>query len=413
MDMASGVGSGAGERNHPLAVRMAIIAGLSHNIVIGLLFGSFSVLMTSVEGRLGITRELSSLGVPLVSISHALMAPFVGVLAARYSLRWLLFTGAVLSVAGYAVLATTHSYPLYLAAYGLLLGPSMCLAGALLPPTLVTRWFKSNRGKALGLVHIPVVVAITPVAISVLLGSYGAAACYAVMAALTAVVLLPATLMVRDHPPGEGVGEANDAAAAGGGGATVAQIVTSTRFWGFAIAACTIMMGAVVLGTHLVPMAQVWGMDATHGATLAAIMSLAGIPGSILWGWIADKLGGGLTLTIAALGCAVLWSLLLVGPGFATGAVLLALLGMHGTAAIPVMGMALSEAFGPASFSRAFGLSNLITLPFTVIGVQAASAIYVNTGSYNGLILAMVVVFLVVAPLPFFVRQKRVAALAV
>lgn len=406
--VAIGSGTDSGERNHPLAVRMAIIAGISHNIIIGLLFGSFGVLMTSVEGRLGVSRELSSLGVPLVSVSHALLAPFVGALAARYSLRWLFLAGALCSVAGYTLLATTHSYPLYLAAYGLFLGPSMCLAGAMLPPTLVTRWFKSNRGKALGLVHIPVIVAITPVVVSLVLGSYGAAACYAIMAALTAVVLVPATLLVRDNPPGETVADTGHAAAPVAGGATVGQIATSARFWGFAVCASTIMMGAVVLGTHLVPMAEVWGMDATTGATLAAIMSMAGIPGSILWGWVADKLGGGMTLMIAALGCAVLWSLLLMGPAFPIAAILLALLGMHGTAGIPVLGMALSEAFGPASFSRAFGLSNLMTLPFTVIGVQAASAVYVNTGSYNGLIMMMVVIFLLVAPLPFLVRQKRV-----
>lgn len=405
--------AGVTGRNHPLAVRMGIIAGVSHNLVIGLIFGSFSVLIGSVEHRLGVTREYSSLAVPLVTIGSSLMAPFVGVLAARYSLRWLMFAGAVCASLGWTVLATTNSYPLFLFAYGALLGPAMCLAGSMLPPTLVARWFRYNKGKALGLVHIPVVIALAPVLINAILATHGAIFAYAVMAAITAAVLLPATLLVRDPP--EGTAEEQAADAAGPATAGVAQIALSPRFWGFAVCACTNMTSSVIMGTHIVPMAESWGLSAANGALLASIMSGVGIAGSILWGWVADRLGGGRTLGLVAVVSAVLWLALMSGPGYWTAAALIGLIGMCGTASIPVLGAALSEAFGPASFSRAFGLANLVALPFTVIGVQSASAIFVNTGSYTPMLGAMAAAFLIVAVLPVLAARRRpmVAAAAV
>lgn len=387
---------------------MAIIAGTSHNITIGCLFGSFSVLMMSVEQRLGVSRELSSLGVPLVAICNGILAPFVGAFAARYSLRLLLLAGIILSILGYAVLASTQSYPLYLAAYGLLLGPGLCLAGSVLPATLVTRWFTAGRGKALGLVHMPIVVAIVPIVSSILLRHLGAPLTYGMLGAFTAFILLPLALLVVDYPTHRATGNASSEAAASPS-ATAAQIASSSRFWAFALAAAVTMAGSVVVGTHLVPMAEHWGMSATAGATLLTISSLAGIPGSVAWGWVADRIGGGPALALAAVNCAALWAILLTEPSYPVAIVVMGLLGLHGTSSIPVLSMALSETFGQANFSRAYGLSNLMTLPFTVIGIQGASAAYVKTGSYVLVSVAMIALFLVIAPLPYLARNKRVS----
>src|ERR1700722_14939898 len=141
--------------NHPLALRMAAIAFVNQNITVGCIWGSFSVLLGAVEARLGVGRELSTLAVPVVNLATAALAPIAGVLAVRYSLRSLMLLGAALSVAGFAMLALTASYPLYLAAFGLLLGPGMAV-GAVLPATLVTRWYRVHRGRALGIVCAPI-----------------------------------------------------------------------------------------------------------------------------------------------------------------------------------------------------------------------------------------------------------------
>ena len=94
-----------------------------------------------------------------------------------------------------------------------------------------------------------------------------------------------------------------------------------------------------------------------------------------------------LALGVLVLVAALLWTLLLIHPNFAGIAVVVALIGVHGAAAVPVLGVALAEGFGRESFSRAYGLVNLLNLPFSVLCVPAAALVYSRTGSYAGAII--------------------------
>jgi MFS family permease len=406
--------SATGAVNRTARTRMAVIAAFSHNVTIGCLFGSFGVLMTSVEQRLGVSRELSSLGISAVTVSSAILAPLVGALAARYSLRALFSTGAILSVLGYALLAFTHSYSLYLVAYGLFLGPGMAFSAVVLPSTLVTRWFDAGRGKVLGLVHVPVVISIVPLVTSLCLARYGVPVIYAAFAVLIAVILVPLAMMVIDHPPGviQSDAKTESPPQVPAEAITVSQFLRSPRFWAFAISSAVIITGVVVLNTHMIPMVGNWGISVTAGATLISVCALAGIPGSVMWGWIADKIGGGPAMTVCILDYAILWAILLTNPHYPVALLVIGLLGLHGGASIPLMGMALSQTFGQANFSRAYGLATMMTLPFTVIGIQSASAMFVKTGSYVLVITVMIAAFLLISPLPYLARRRRTAAAA-
>jgi hypothetical protein len=75
-------------------------------------------------------------------------------------------------------------------------------------------------------------------------------------------------------------------------------------------------------------------------------------------------------------------------------ALLATLMGLCGAGVGAVASMALSQRFGQASFGRAFGLSNLMNLPFMVLGVPVAGHIYVRTGSYTAAVMGVVGVFL-------------------
>lgn len=57
---------------------MAIIAGVSFNLVIGCAFGSFSVLLTSVEERLHVTAAMAAAAGPLLIAGSALIALAAG-----------------------------------------------------------------------------------------------------------------------------------------------------------------------------------------------------------------------------------------------------------------------------------------------------------------------------------------------
>ncbi len=397
-----------GAKNHPAAPWMAVIAFINGNIVLACIYGTFSVLLSAVGARLHVSTALSTLGIPAVNLAIAISAPIIGVLAARISLRLLMLLGAALGVAGFLMLALTHSYPLYLAAYGLLIGPGMAI-GVILPGTLVTRWFAVNRGKALGLVNTPIGMALMPLAINWLLQKHGLTASYLALAGLSAVSLV-VNLFVLNKPPGYQAAQVvahNEAA-----GMSMGALLGMPRFWVLLFAFIASSTSSVVLGAHMVPMALSWHLTATQGATMLATSSLVGIAGTVFYGWVADQIGGVLAIACVALVPAVLWLAMLAHPPFIEAVGLVGLIGLNGAGVVPVFSYALSEAFGRESFSRAYGVANLISLPFSVSCVPAAAVIFTRTGSYNGAIIA-VAVFLGVTGLIALTAGRRRPAMPV
>lgn len=388
-------------KNDPRAVWMAAIAFLNFNVTIACVWGSFSVLLAAVEAKLGIGRELSSMAAPAVNLATAVFAPIAGFLVTRYSIRLVMLAGSVLGLAGFLLLAGSHSYTLYLVAYGLLIGPGMA-AGVVLPATLVTRWFRANRGRALGIISAPLVVAVMPLITNWCLQSHGLSATYLMLAGFSAAIAI-INLFIIDRP----AGAAEPAAPAGAKPARAggSGFLASARFWGLVFAYIASTTQSIVITAHMVPMARSWGISATLAATLLAIQSLIGIAGTVLFGWVADRLGAVLALMIVVFDAAVLWLLLLIHPPFIALAVIIGLIGLNGAGAVPVFGLALSQSFGRESFSKAYGIANLINVPFSVLCVPAAALVYASTGSYADAIIG-VAVFLGLSSLPllFFLR---------
>lgn len=397
--------------NHPLAVRMGILASICQNLVIGLTMGHFGIMLASIQQRLHVTTSQASVGMLFEIVGSALTAPFVGVLLAKRSLRALLTTGAVLTALGFFMLAFTTSYLVYLLAF-LFFGFAMSLTGSIGPATLVTRWFSRNRGLALGLVNLPFAIAATPVILNRINEGPGPFVSYLVMALICTFVLIPAAAMTRDYPPGtEPVVHVAGEPHASDGAFTVPQLLARPLFWAVCLAAVASMTSSVLLGTLLVPMGISWGFTRGQSALIQSIMSTVGLLGSVLFGWTADRIGGGRNLALIGFDCAVLWLLLLAHPPFALAAVIVGLIGMHGAGAIPSIGRGLSDAFGPASFSRGFGINTMIALPFMAIALIGAPKAYEATGSYAPAIVAMAGYFAVAVFLGLYVwRGGRAAA---
>lgn len=394
--------------NHPNAKWMGLIAGLSHNMIIGCLMGSFSVMLASVESRMGVTRAESSSVGALVLFGSALMGAVVGPIMGRYSLRPLMFFGAALMVAGFLTLAFTTSYPLYVACYLLLFGPSMAIAGSVGPATLVTRWFSRNRGLALGLVHLSLVVAVVPLAATWILAHYGAQATYLTMGVLVAVILFPATLAIRDYPPGANANASADepASASPQASLTVPQILKNPAFWAIATVAGLIITQIMMLTFNMIQIAASHGITGYDAALLQAIMSFSGMAGSIIFGWVADRIGGGRGMALIALDCAILLMLLQIDMPYPARAVVTGLLGLHGAGMIPNVSRALAHCFGPGSFSRAFGIQSALSVPFTAVGLVAMGISFDKTQSYDTALTGIAIMMLVGIPLALFAARK-------
>jgi cyanate permease len=387
---------------------MGAIAWLSHNIIIGSIFGTAGVLLIPLQERLHVTRGLASIGVPMVMVGSAILASVAGVLAARYTLRRLMAVSGILMTLAWLILAFAHSYPLFLLAYALFLGPAMAVGGSVLPPTLVTRWFQRHRGLAIGIVHLPIVITIMPLAASLVIGQFGVTALFLALAAFAAVTLIPGSLALIEYPPGHDPRQfaQETVAERSARGAptvqahfTVPQLLQNPRFWLLALAVGAANTSSVTLGTHLPAMGAAWGYTQTSAAALASVMSLVGMAGSIIFGLVSDKIGGARALALIAFDDAILWSLLLMDLPYGGRAVVIGLIGMHGAGAVPAISKSMASAFGEASFSRAFGLASTATLPLMIAGVFGFGVIFQTQGSYAAGMVALIAYFVIAIPL--------------
>ena len=388
------------------ATLMATVAFVSFNLSMGATFGPFSVMIDAIEARLHVTREISTLPVPVVVFVMSLLAPFVGALVSRFSLRLAMMAGALLMAAGFLLASVADSVSLLVGAYGLLVAPGLCICGLVAPSTLVTRWFRSNRGRALGIAATPALLAATPLPAVYMLRHFGIAPVYWLFAGLM-LLLFAASALVMDHPPAD---QASGAAALGGE-TTVAAIPTGallgdSRFWRLAVAAGLYNAVIIIFSTQVVPFATGLGVDATRAAGLLTIYLIGTLVGTPLVGVVADRIGGARLMAILCLALALWQGLLATQPGFMGLALLAGLSGLQGSAMIPSLGLALSRYFGPANFARTLGIATLVALPFAVAGVPLTSWMFVRTHSYTGAFLLAAAMLALAAVLAVTLRER-------
>lgn len=404
-DMSEG---GSNAKNPPGAARMGVIAFLSFNLSMGSMFGPFGVLIAPIEQRLGVSREISTLAVPVVTFGLAALAPFIGSIVSRISLRLLMVAGSLLAAAGFAILAVTHSVVLFIGAYALLVGPGLSVCGVVAPPTLVTRWFQVNRGRALGLATTPALMAATPLLTTLVLRDFGLAAAYWLLAAMMVACLVVSAFAV-DHPaqrtaqmpdPG-GNPEVLTA------GSPAPKVLRDSRFWRLALAAGLYNAVIVMFATELVPFAIGLGIDPTRAAVLLTAYLVGTLIGTPLVGLSADKLGGARMIGVLCVSLALWQALLILQPSYPLIALLSGLAGLQGSAMISCLGLALSEQLGRSSFAKAYGASTLAGLPFAVLSVPVASGIFVRTGSYSPVFLIASAVLVIGAALALSIGSRR------
>jgi len=345
----------------------------------GFCFGSFGPLLASTEQQFGVSRTVASTGMSLVLLAIGGLSPVIGALLQRRSIRHAMIVGALLSAFGYWGLALLHSFVPALLMYGLI-GTGVCLTAILGPLVLVSRWFEKNRGRALSLVNLPIMLFVTPYVVARLLPGYGRFAILGTIGSMFLILALLLLLLV-DHPtrPGKAGSTAVLRAASASDTAT---ILKQPAFWLLSLG-IGIMAGAgVAYVVHIVPFGGESHLSLPAASALLSVYSGAGIFGTLVFGWVVDRLGPPTALVISAACQAVLWwSLLQV-----TGGALYLLAALLGVCMVPLTtlhGSALSKLFGPRLVARATGYSYLIKLPFIFFVAPAIGALFDKFGGYR------------------------------
>lgn len=382
-----------------LGWRMLGLAFLAQNLAIGLIFGSFGVLMKPVSEELQASRGLASFGIAAILAIMGIAGPLLGWAMRRFGIRDIMSAGAVLMAAGFVLASVAPAFWVFMLGYSGLAGIGCALLGIIPCTTLMTNWFVARLGLAIGIMATPLLVAAVPPTLSLLSAGIGWRGALQAAAGLL-VLCIPLLRLVVSRP--EDVGqlplgvEAGDAPAAAAHGAHGApaepvesvrawsnlQLLGSSTFWMIILTAGLTTMGGIVIVSHLVPFATDHGIAPATAALLLSVNGTCSMAGAILWGVAADRLGPQRALGIIGVILACLWGVLLSVPGLPLLIALLTGIGACSGGVHPVFSALLGRVYGRDSFGVALGLSTLMMLPFTVVAAPLAGWIYDVSGSY-------------------------------
>lgn len=357
--------------------RMLTIAFFVQNMVPGILFGSFGALILASKAHLATSLSIASLGMGLALLANGCIAPFFARLSARTSLKAVMLAGAGLSMAGYVTLAFADTPIAMLGVYFFLIGPGVALCGIIPSNALVYNWYVEGRGRALGIVNMPLGVMLVPVLSMGLLGSIGLRETYLCFAALH-IPLIVMLMSVIEFPPRRA-----RSADPGQTRIALAALIRRSDFWLIILSSGLIAGRAIAKSAHLAPLMIERGLDAQRAAVLLSIAGGTGIVGSPLFGVIAERLGGGLALAISAFAQAIAWIVLLNTQSFGFLVCDAIVVGACAGGYVVSTAVLIGDLYGSAKFAAVYGFVGVFTLPFLFGAAPAIAILHDAAGSYT------------------------------
>jgi sugar phosphate permease len=261
-----------------------------------------SVMIGPLHDEFGWSLGTISAAVSVNLMLYGLTAPFAAALMERFGIRRVVAVALALVAAGSGLtVLMTASWELILC-WGVLVGLGTGSMALGFVATITGRWFVARRGLVTGvltaggaagnLIFLPILARLAE----------GAGWRYAALT-VAGVALLVVPLVwwrLRDHPAQLGLGplggeyaEPTPIAPAGAARVALGALGRAARtrpFWllagGFAICGAT-TNGLV--GTHFIPAAHDHGMPETTAASLLALVGLFDIAGTIVSGWLTDR----------------------------------------------------------------------------------------------------------------------------
>ena len=359
------------------ARRTIVACFLSQNLAMGLAFGSFGPLLAANQAHLGVSRAATAFGMSLITLTLGLLSPIAGRVLEHFRIRDAMIVGALLSAAGYLLLAVTDDYFVAMACYALI-GAGVCISALIGPLTLVTRWVEVGRGKVLSLVNLPVVLFASPFLIAIALPAIGRTGVLTVLGGLFLLLAFLLAVLIHERPDAE----AASGTAVSDQASPPVALVSSPAFWLLSIGIGIMAGTGIAYVVHLVPYGVGKGMTLAAASGMLSIYAGAGLVGTPLFGWIIDRIGPPAALALAAFGLAGLSLAVIPVDGVALFAIA-ALLGVCCTPIPTLHGAALGALFGEQAVSRALGYSYFVKLPFIFGAAPAIGAVFDATGGYN------------------------------
>ena len=407
-----------------------IVVGASSTVVFARMapaITTLTVLIFPISHQLGWSRTLIAGSVSAGALASLVLSPVVGWAIDRFGARPVLVVSVlVLGVAMISLAWATVPLTFYLAfAAGRIVFHTSAPIGA---STVAARWFIRKRGRAIGMIFLFGAiggVVFTMVA-SLVVESHGLKATWIAMGLVVLVFsVAPSLLLVAERPEDIGLlpdGEPPDSTdAEKGAGASVpvgvpdspttvlprAQMTTDTDFWTLGEAVRTktfwllVFMGFASffvhtsIGVHMGAYFRDVGLGATSAALAVSLSWSVSAVGSLIWGWVTDRIDvryaySGMFLFQAGS------TLYLIFVGGTLGVFLASgLFGIVSAGTNVVPSVIYANYFGRSSLGRIRGLGEVGVLLGQATGPVIAGILFDLRGGYSTIFTAFVVLALV------------------
>jgi len=348
---------------------------------------AFGVFFKPMEKEFGWSRALISSGYIGFLFGYAISAMAAGKLADRYSPRPILFLSACLAGLGVSMCSLVQN--INQLRFFLLIGGLGAGGTFSVPTSLVQRWFyrKPQAGLALGIVVAGVGVGalvFTPLVNYVILIS-GWRNSYLIVGILFFCTIGLSSLILKRSPAGPTIileGAESISNPIRSQGLTMAQILLNPSFIAITFIHCSVTFAFHTVSVHLIPYATDIGVTSTISAIALGLLGGFSVPGRIISGIIADRVGWQRIFILSQFGLAlfILW-LSMVKTVWMLYFFVLFYGICHGTRIAAHVGI-LGEFFGMNSLGAIIGIITAVGVSAGAFAPYLAGFIFDITGSY-------------------------------
>lgn len=348
-----------------------------------MVYGVFAV---PLEQAFQVTRSEVMWPFSLSMIIWGVAQPFTGAFMDSHGPRKAILVCLIMSVVGFAVAASAQSMWQLTMGYGLLVGGSYSGLAVAALSLLVSRWFEEKRGKALGIIlaGLPLGQTVFSPLAGKLVTDWGWKGGFLALSVISLAVFPLAWFFLREPPQVSAPGPMATQRKSLLFGQEVRQGLRTQAFWMLLVAYFGCGFSGLLIMAHLPSMAVDHGFSLREGAAALGFVGAGGAIGSVLGGWVSDKIGRYralalgyflrgiglflLALPITNLGSFWLFSLVAGAPMFFTTA---------------ITQLVIYEIFGMRIAGQMIGLTFLLHQVGSTLGPYFGGWIYETTGGYT------------------------------
>lgn len=339
------------------------------------------VVLPAVQADFGIDRAAASLPYTFTMIGFAAGNYLLGRAVDRFGIVLPVIGSALFLSAGFALAALATDLWMFTAIQGILIGVGTAATfGPLIAD--ISHWFVKRRGVAVASAACGNYLAgvLWPTFIQWHLATDDWRSTYLLIAGICLVTMIPLTLVLRQKPSAHPSASAPRAFRPGHRALPLSPTMLQILLVIAGVACCVAMAMPQV---HMVAYCVDLGYGVAPGADLIAIMTGAGVVSRLASGFVADKIGGVITLLIgSALQCAALF-LYIPFNGLASLYVVSLIFGLSQGGIVPCYAVIVREYLPAREAGQRVGLVIMATILGMALGGWMSGLIYDLTGSYQ------------------------------